>query len=245
MTVKRKGGRGLICYVFKRYEMKYLLTPQQYAAVRAVIAGRLTPDAFGETTIQSIYYDTEDNRLVRASEEKPVFKEKLRLRCYGLNDDDRDVFLEMKRKYDGVVYKRRIACKEGGAENFFRGEASKTQIGRELAYFIRFYGKLSPKMLILCEREAFFEKESDLRVTFDRNVRYRSTDLNFHTSLAGCPLLPGGTVLMELKTGAALPLWLCRLLSGENIRKQSFSKYGTAYEYECRKNECSRREFYV
>lgn len=232
----------MVCYVFKRYELKYRLTVGQYRAVRAEIDKRLSPDAFGETTIQSLYYDTADNRLVRASLEKPMYKEKLRLRCYGLNDSDKDVYLEMKRKYDGIVYKRRISCKEQEVNKLFAGKYPDSQIGKELGYFLDFYGELLPKILILYDRAAFLDTEGDLRVTFDRNIRYRTAGLDFQTSLKGEKLLPEDTVLMELKCGMSLPLWLCNLLCRENIQKQSFSKYGTAYEREYRKAINSRRE---
>lgn len=261
----------MVGYVFKRYELKYILDSAQYAAIKAEIEKRLSPDEFGRNTVQSLYYDTPDNRLIRASMEKPAFKEKLRVRCYNLNDDDKNVYVEMKRKYDGVVYKRRIACKEGEVTALIKGEkqndgdneiatacspcvTSRTrtdkpqiggrtptdkpqaggrtptsQIGKELDYFTRFYGNLTPKILILCEREAFCDKESDLRVTFDENIRYRADDLNFYSSLDGENLLPDDCVLMELKSGSAFPLWLCRILGEQNIKKQSFSKYGSAY----------------
>ncbi len=228
----KRGGYALISYVFKRYELKYLLTQEQYLKVRDEIEKRLSPDVFGKTVIQSLYYDTADDRLVRASNEKPVFKEKLRLRAYGLSDGEKDVYIEMKRKYDGVVYKRRVACREDEAADIFSGKYPDSQIGKELGYFIRFYGKLSPRMLILYDREAFTDKNSDLRVTFDKNVRYRMTDLNLHTSLDGKALLQDGTVLMELKSGTAFPLWLCEMLCREDIKKQSFSKYGAAYARE-------------
>lgn len=228
----------MVGYVFKRYELKYILDSAQYAAIKAEIEKRLSPDEFGRNTVQSLYYDTPDNRLIRASMEKPAFKEKLRVRCYNLNDDDKNVYVEMKRKYDGVVYKRRIACKEGEVAVLLNGEAQTdgktqtSQIGKELDYFTRFYGNLTPKILILCEREAFCDKESDLRVTFDENIRYRADDLNFYSSLDGENLLPDDCVLMELKSGSAFPLWLCRILGEQNIKKQSFSKYGSAYERE-------------
>ena len=112
------------------------------------------------------------------------------------------------------------------------GKAATTQIGRELEYFSKYYGNLKPSMLIIYDREAYYDENSDLRVTFDRNVRYRKTDLNFHTSLCGENLLPEDVVLMELKTGSALPLWICEVLNKEKIVKTSFSKYGAAYRLE-------------
>ena len=222
----------MINYVFKRYELKYALTYNQYLAVLPEIKKRLTSDKFGLNTIQSLYYDTENYRLIRESIERPAFKEKLRLRCYNLNENDDDIYVEMKRKYDGVVYKRRIACKEKEVEDVLNGKAATTQIGRELEYFSKYYGNLKPSMLIIYDREAYYDENSDLRVTFDRNVRYRKTDLNFHTSLCGENLLPEDVVLMELKTGSALPLLICEVLNKEKIVKTSFSKYGAAYRIE-------------
>lgn len=219
-------------YVFQRYELKYLLTLRQYCALKAEILNHLIRDKFGKTTIQSLYYDTPDNRLIRTSIEKPIFKEKLRLRCYNLNDSDKEIYVEMKRKYDGMVYKRRIACKENEAEMLFDGKVQTSQIGKELEYFLKFYGELLPKILILYDREAFVDAKSDLRVTFDKNIRYRTKDLNLHTSLEGEELLSEDAVLMELKTGEAVPLWFCALLDREHVRKTSFSKYGTAYQIE-------------
>ena len=86
-----------IC-VFKRYKLKYVLTPAQYEAVLARAAARLRPDEYGRTAIQSLYYDTDDFRLIRRSIEKPEYKEKLRLRSYGLAGADDRVFLELDRK---------------------------------------------------------------------------------------------------------------------------------------------------
>ena len=240
----------MIGYVFKRYEMKYLLTEKQYETIKTAFGDRLVPDRFAKTTIQSLYYDTVDNRLIRASLEKPTFKEKLRLRCYGLNDCDKDVFVEMKRKYDGVVYKRRITCKELQAQAVLKG-ASDTQIGKELEYFARFYGELYPKMLIIYDREAFCAKQGedqglwqgagqgagqgDLRITFDTNIQYRTDNLNFYSPLSGKELPTDGKILMEIKTGTALPLWLCAVLDREHIYKTTFSKYGTAFKAEWKK----------
>lgn len=230
----------MVINVFKRYEMKYLLNKKQYEALKKEVLKRLSPDEYGENTIQSLYYDTIDNRLIRSSLEKPIFKEKLRLRCYNLNNNNKDIYVEMKRKYDGVVYKRRLSCKENEAENLLENNSNKTQIGKELDYFTKFYGNLVPKMLIIYDREAYYDKNSQLRVTFDKNIKYRKNELNFHTNLDGESLLPEETILLELKTDAALPLWLCQILDKEHIVKTSFSKYGAAYEREFYKLENER-----
>lgn len=232
----------MVINVFKRYEMKYLLNKEQYETLKNEVLKRLSPDEYGENTIQSLYYDTIDNRLIRSSLEKPIFKEKLRLRCYNLNTNNKDIYVEMKRKYDGVVYKRRLACKENEAGNILENSNSNSQIGKELDYFTKFYGTLIPKMLIIYDREAYYDKNSQLRVTFDKNVRYRKKELNFHTNLDGESLLPEETILLELKTDAGLPLWLCEILDKEHINKTSFSKYGAAYEREFYKLENERSD---
>lgn len=223
--------------VFNRYELKYVLTREKYLAIKNEAEKQLCPDKFGINTIQSLYYDTADNRLIRASVEKPIFKEKLRFRCYNLNDCDKDVFIEMKRKYDGIVYKRRVPCKEKYVKKLLSSYGKiDSQIAKELQYFVWFYGSLYPKMLIIYDREAFFSQSDDLRITFDKNIRYRTENLNFHTSLKGNYLLPEDNVLMEIKSSVAFPLWLCNLLCAENVKKQSFSKYGTAYKIEYEKS---------
>lgn len=219
-----------IC-VFKRYELKYVLTPTQYEAVLARAAAHLRPDEYGRTAIQSLYYDTDDFRLIRRSIEKPEYKEKLRLRSYGLAGADDRVFLELKKKCSGVVYKRRIETTPRALAN---GETNGGQIGREIDYFEKFYGDVSPKALLIYDREAYFG-EGDLRVTFDHNVRYRTEALTLGAGLYGAPLFSRGEVLMEIKTGAAIPLWLTKILSEERIYKTSFSKYGAAYEREAEK----------
>jgi len=217
--------------------MKYRLTTEQYRRIKEEIDRRMTPDAFGETTIQSLYYDTDDFRIIRASIEKPAFKEKLRLRCYGINDTDKNVYLEMKRKADDVVYKRRIFCKEGDVPAMLSGNMPQSQIGAELDYFVRFYGRLSPKALILYDRQAFFDPNSDLRVTFDRNLRYRTDGFDLSLPLEGRLLLPEDSFLFEIKTSTSVPLWLCRLLGEMKIQKNSFSKYGEVYIREYCKKE--------
>lgn len=218
--------------VMKRVEMKYLLDARQTAFLRRSLEGRMAVDAFGLTTIASLYYDTPDYRLVRASLEKPEFKEKLRLRSYGLATVTSPVYLELKRKYDGVVYKRRVQTTVPRVQGFFRGEGElcgEGQIRREIEAFRRHYGELQPACLILYDREAYFQPGGDLRLTVDRNPRYRMEALDLTTSLEGTSLLPAGSTILEIKVQGAMPLWLASILSQGRIYKTSFSKYGEAY----------------
>ncbi|MBO4940451.1 MAG: polyphosphate polymerase domain-containing protein [Clostridia bacterium] len=231
-------------YVFKRYELKYLLTPAQYQTVLREVASRLQTDEYGETTIQSLYYDTDTHLLIRNSIERPWYKEKIRARSYGLATPDQKVFLELKKKYEKVVYKRRISLKEGELAPFIeRGISPKDgQIVKELQYVCRFYKNLRPSMLLLYDRTAYHEEGSELRITFDKNIRYRTERLDLCAGLDGTPILDGGRVMMEIKTAGAYPTWLITLLNENGLYKTSFSKYGTAYKMEEEKKRNTTEE---
>ncbi len=218
--------------VMKRYELKYLLNAEQTAYLKQRLEGRMQVDQFGLTSIASLYYDTPDYRLIRASLEKPEYKEKIRLRSYGLATEDSPVFLELKRKADGIVYKRRVQSTIPQVERFFDepDEAVPVgQISRELQTFRDFYRELTPACLIIYDRTAYFEPDGDLRLTIDANPRYRIEDLTLEKSMDGIPLLPEGWTILELKVQDAMPLWMAEILSAGKIYKSSFSKYGEAY----------------
>ena len=219
--------------VMKRYELKYIMTADQTDFFKKSIAGHMEPDRFGLTSIASLYYDTPDFRLIRASVEKPEFKEKIRLRSYGPATDDSPVFLELKRKFDGVVYKRRVQTTIPKVQKFFdcAGDAcAPGQINREITYFRDHYGTLVPACMIIYDRTAYFEPDGDLRLTIDGDPRYRTDDLDLRVSMDGISLLPAGYTILEVKVQQAIPLWLCDILSAGRIYKASFSKYGAAYK---------------
>ena len=219
--------------VFQRHEVKFLLTSRQRSALEQAMKGHMEADAYGESTICSLYYDTPDFRLIRRSLEKPDYKEKLRLRSYGMAKPDGTVFVELKKKYDGIVYKRRISMPESQATAYLSGQAElpqDCQIGREIDYFLNFYGNLAPAMYLCYDRIAYFCPEDDnLRLTLDRNIRWRVDDLTLTKAPDGVQLLRPGESLLEIKTATSIPLWLVRALNDNGIRRTSFSKYGTAY----------------
>lgn len=218
---------------FRRYEQKYLLTLSQKQALLQVMEPYMALDSYGRTTIQNLYYDTDSYRLVRRSMERPDYKEKLRVRSYGTAREDGSVFVELKKKYDHVVYKRRVSLPEKTAMAWLSGDvtaAPEGQIPREIDYFREFYGDLQPRVFLSYEREAYFERGGgDFRVTFDDSILTRCTALSLKSSAWGTPLLPSGTVLMELKSSGGIPLWMTRFLTEQHIYKTSFSKYGAAY----------------
>ena len=224
--------------VMKRHEMKFLLNGEQTERFREKLQGHMQIDQYGKTSIASLYYDTPTYQLIRSSLEKPAFKEKIRLRSYGLATRESPVFLEMKRKAGGVVYKRRVQMTVPLAQQFFSEDGSgydSGQIERELTAFRDHYQKLRPTCLIIYDRTAYYEPDGDLRLTIDENPRYRLDDLTLTTSMQGVSLLDPGWTILEIKVQDAMPLWLTEILSDCSIRKGSFSKYGEAYRRELMK----------
>ncbi len=218
---------------FERYEKKYFLTPTQYGLFKKNLMEYVKADEYATYTLCNIYYDTEDFKLIRASLEKPVYKEKLRVRSYGVPDADSNVFVELKKKYNGVVYKRRITATPLMAQSLLNGfkEAGQTsQISNEISYFQQFY-RAEPKVFIAYDREAYQGIDNpDLRVTFDTNMRYRLDNLDLQAGDYGEPIIDGDLILMEIKIPGVCPLWLSRLLSEFKIYPTSFSKYGECYK---------------
>lgn len=219
--------------VFKRYELKYLLTLQQKALLLQAMIPHMQPDQYGKTTIRNIYFDTDDYRLIRHSLEKPTYKEKLRIRSYGKAADTDPVFVELKKKYDSVVYKRRVVMPQQQAMEWLCGGAAhpeKSQIADEIDYFCSFYHNLRPTVFLSYDRQAYYSSSGDdFRVTFDENILSRQENISLSADIGGIPLLPEGMVLLELKTPGGIPLWMSHFLSRQGIFKASFSKYGTAY----------------
>ncbi len=220
-------------YFFKRYELKYLITQKQKSILLNAMAAYMQEDAFGRSTICNVYYDTTDSLLIRRSLEKPVYKEKLRVRSYGTATPEKEVFVELKKKYKGVVYKRRVSVKQSRAEAYLNHHVPlpvQNQITEELDYFLAFYKELKPAVFLSYEREAFYGRDDeDLRITFDENILWQDEDISLCSRPYGTPILDKDMVLMEIKVANAMPLWLSGLLSEEGIYKTSFSKYGQAY----------------
>lgn len=223
--------------VFKRYELKYMITKEQKEEILKALSPYMTIDEYGRTTIRNIYFDTDDYILARHSIAKPDFKEKLRIRSYSKADDDSTVFVELKRKYDGVVYKRRVALTEHEAKDWVHGlktpdiHHKEPQKTKEIDYFFNMYDGLHPALYLSYEREAYKMRDGgDFRVTFDENIMARDYDISLESDAYGTNLIEDDKVLMELKCSGGLPLWMVDILSVLKVYKRSFSKYGTAYQ---------------
>lgn len=220
--------------VFKRYEIKYLLTAEQKAIMLKTMEPYMALDKYGRSTIRNIYFDTDNYRLIRRSIERPAYKEKLRIRSYSQASPDSPVFVELKKKFEQVVYKRRISLPEQEAMDWICGYhhcSERSQICQEVDYFLSFYEALHPAVFLSYEREAYFSRDkSDFRVTFDDTILCRQEDLSLESPVWGTPILDESMILMEIKCSGGIPMWMVQVLSQNKIYKTSFSKYGTAYQ---------------
>ncbi|MDR2197411.1 MAG: polyphosphate polymerase domain-containing protein [Coriobacteriales bacterium] len=220
--------------IFKRCEKKYLVATRQRVALADIIARHMPPDSYGEYLVQNVYYDTDAWDVIRASIEKPIYKEKLRLRCYGVPNDGDRLFLELKKKYKGVVYKRRVDFPAAEVRNASVREIiakrMDSQIARELGFYLK-RNPVSEKVWLAYRRSAFagIGDEAGLRITFDTDIRFRTDKWGFLGPDGGTFILPQETTLMEIKALDGMPLWMARALSDYGVFPTSFSKYGTCY----------------
>lgn len=221
--------------VFRRYEKKYRITSEQKRQLLAAISDKINPDAYGESTVCNIYFDTPDYRLIRMSLEKPVYKEKLRIRAYGTPNEHSNSFIELKKKYKGVVYKRRVDMTYNDAVTYIctreHPPGANEQILREIDYFLEYYPSVAPAVSLFYDRTAFYGKEdAELRLTFDTNIRFRAEDFDLTKGDHGEMILDSSEFIMEIKCIGAMPLWLTHELDRIGIFPASFSKYGEAYK---------------
>lgn len=227
--------------VFNRYEVKYLMDSVTFEKIQQQLVEYMELDEYNKKnsfyTISNIYYDTMDNYLIRNSLSKPKYKEKLRLRAYGVPSVEDKVYLEIKKKFNGIVNKRRTKLVLNEAYEFVNtGDKPELksymnkQVLNEIDYLIKLYNPV-PKLYLAYDRKAFFGiNNRDLRITFDTNIRSRREDLRLESGDHGNYLLPEGIWLMEVKAEKTIPMWLSRMLSKHKLYKTSFSKYGTEYK---------------
>lgn len=219
--------------IFERTEVKYIITSRQHEELLERLRGYMQPDKYGLTRICNIYFDTPDYRLIRESLEKPVYKEKLRLRTYGVPSRDSLAFVELKKKYLGVVYKRRETLSYEEAMRFLVGRERPrgyTHIMEEIDWVLDFYKGLAPAMVLCYDRRAYFGCEDPaLRMTFDTNITYRTHDLDLRLGSGGQTLMGPDSYILELKISEAMPLWLSGIFDELNIYPGTYTKYGNAY----------------
>ena len=232
--------------IFRRIEKKYIITKEQYEYMLHVMQEHMVSDKQRNNTVFSVYFDTPDDLLIRRSIDKPVYKEKLRLRTYGVPDDEASAFIEIKKKFKKVVYKRRVAMTYKDAQEFLLqrimpdGYESQEQIINEISWFMKNYDPIAPSMLISYDRTAYYAIDSkELRITFDSNILWRDSHLYPSEGAWGQKVVDESIYIMEIKIPGAMPLWLAQALSKEKIYPSSFSKAGTAYRQKLLKGEKS------
>lgn len=242
--------------VFNRYEKKFLMDADTMKNIVAGISEHMEPDAFNRNgscyAITNLYYDTEDSQLIRTSLMKPKYKEKLRLRGYGVPGIDDKVYLEIKKKFSGLVNKRRSTLRLEEAYRFARTGIipeekpyQNRQVLREIAYMLSQHD-LKPMLYLAYDRMAWFDRsDRNLRISFDTNIRSRRTDLRLEAGDWGDPLLEKDVWLMEIKVASAMPVWLTRILSEYEVHASSFSKYGTEYNQMLRSRGTERKTIYI
>ncbi len=242
---------------FERKEVKYWLNAVQARTIKRALEACMGPDEYGQTSITSVYYDTKNRDMISRSLEKPLYKEKLRLRTYGMRSAAAPVFVELKKKHKGIVYKRRIAVSEPAAQMLMAGvpyeraisrcpladaaleaeshSPKSCQIAAEIASCVRRNGPVYPSMALLVERMAWAALDDErgaqargVRITFDERIRYRDL-FKLAGKRSSAPLLAPGEAIMEVKVPGAYPLWLVDALNECRAYPTSFSKYGEAY----------------
>ena len=204
---------------FQRREVKFLLSKAQYDALQPILLDYMNPDKYcvngKEYGVYNVYYDTDDNFLIRESLAKPYYKKKI----------------------GGIVTKRRVTMTLQQANAYIQTRVKpqsekflQMQVLKELDVFLNNYA-VSPKQYISYQRSAFFGKDnSDFRLTFDRQITARREDISLASGNYGSQIIRPDQRLMEIKVTDSIPKWLSDALSELNIYKTSFSKYGTAYK---------------
>lgn len=235
---------------FQRVETKFIISEKQFEQLNQVFDHYMEPNEYADSTIANLYYDTPTFQMIRASIEKPDYKEKIRVRSYNPTPTGQTaVFTEVKKKVNKVVYKRRLSSELDKTMDFLQGDDTAlpaSQVKEELIYMMQQYDSLEPKMYIYYDRFALQGKEDEsVRITFDSNLLYRNYDLDLTKGVYGEALLPQGYRLMEVKIAGAYPIWLSRLLSEVGVYKSSFSKYGAAYKIVKTKEGLEHAQFAV
>jgi len=242
----------MIIKTFKRNEIKYLISSEQFEVIKAELMKHMILDKncrqTGSYMIYNLYFDTDNDEIIRRSIDKPYYKEKLRLRSYKIPTSGRDiVYFELKKKIGGIVAKRRATMTYAEAMQFLdTGIHPETenyldkQVMNEIADFL-YRNPAKPKVFISYERTAFFDKDNtEFRVSFDRNIITRRNQVNLTEGDFGLELMDDDQYLMEIKLSTQIPLWLCQYLSSMKIYSTSFSKYGTEYKLYTKQKTVSR-----
>lgn len=218
----------------KRVEKKYIIQNDVLKDLLKDLEPYLVADKYKHSTITNLYFDTDDYEIIRRSIAATNFKEKFRIRSYSPEPVlDSQVFMEIKSKNDGVVYKERFQTTLFSAINFLNGveDIEDKAFADNMEIFMGKYPTMKPKMYIYYDRLSMKAKDSNkVRLTVDSNLTYRDINLDDLTNKSGKALLDSNYSIVEIKLNQEMPEWLEEVLENHQIEKGSFSKYGTAYK---------------
>lgn len=219
--------------IFRRVEEKYFLSNEQAKELFSEINKYIEKDEYYKSNILNIYFDNDNDEILIRSGDKPIYKDKIRLRSYDIPKLNDDVFLEIKSKFNGITGKRRIKMKLSDFYDYINNNKVKdTQIMNELDYLFKYYD-LKPSYFVGYDRLSFKGIDnSGLRITLDKNLRSRTDNLNLENGDYGKLFFDDDRCIMEIKTLDSMPLWLTRALSNLKIYPVSFSKVGEIYKKE-------------
>lgn len=224
---------------FNRYEQKFLIPIDQIDHIKEQIGPYVTQDdnaSLSHYTICNIYYDTTNDEIIKRSVSKPMFKEKLRLRCYGEPKQGDIMFLEIKKKLNGFVNKRRTSISYEDACMLIHEKVMpikksyhNSQVLNEIYFYVK-NKQLIPRISLSYDREAYYAIDDEsIRLTFDYNMTSRRDNVNLGRTHEDTLIVQDERAILEVKTTGALPLWLTNILTANQIYPNSFSKYGTEF----------------
>lgn len=243
-------GKKKLNKIFQRKEKKYHLSYGKYNRLIKELDLHMTRDEYGLHTINSLYYDTVNYDLISLARRKPNYREKLRIRCYGTDYVNAPYFLEIKKKVNKVIYKRRVDMNFYQVNDFinhgllpinnsFSDELTLMEVKRILD------NNVFPSVMVIYDRIALFDNlDPNFRVTFDFNMRWRKDRLNFLHDDSGSIIAPEVDVIMEVKILKSYPLWFSQLLSELKIFPQSFSKFGEVYKRYILKERFTNEQYF-
>lgn len=209
--------------VFERFEEKYLISESMMHILLNQNKDKLKKDTYYESLIQNIYYDTPNYDFLKSALDKQEYKEKLRVRTYNQITKDSQVFVEIKKKSNSIVYKRRTTL---SYEHYINdGITGNNQVFNEVAWLKNRY-HLEPMLYISYLRHAFVGiDDPSFRITFDQNILYRNEAVSLSSHPLSKDITPYKQMVMEIKTCGSLPLWLVDFLNTNQIYPTHYSKY--------------------
>jgi SPX domain protein involved in polyphosphate accumulation len=219
--------------IFHRIEQKYVLNKNEYEKMIKELNKYTIHDKYYESSICSVYFDDDNYDLIINSIDSPLYKEKVRLRSYGVIDDNGKVFLELKKKYKGVTYKKRVTMTLNEFWNYYEKSIIPKSCDnlsmKEIDYCFNKY-RLKPKMFISYDRYSYLDKENNnIRITFDYNIKYRDKHLNLDSNKYLEDIIEDDIYIMEIKTRDSIPIWFTKILSNLKLYPSGYSKYKEAY----------------